>query len=312
MEVENVMSRSPVALFVYNRKDVLSELLGVLSSNPCSGDTILFVFSDGPKNDEDNQGVQEVRQLLKTVKGFKQINIINRKENYGLAKSIITGVDLVIRKYKSVIVLEDDLKISKNFLPYMNAALQEYEGNKNVNSISAFSLKTGIENANGEDVYFAGRPHSWGWGTWLNRWEKVDWNIDINSYLKDYSRKKMLCSWGRDFPTLLSKSARGKNDSWYTRFALNQMLKGTYTVYPYKSKVDNLGFGVNSTHCSVYNRNIVDFDTTELVDFKFSNNIVVDQRIQKRIMKYKSVFYRANTKILTILWKVGVLKQKER
>jgi|GEM_PF-4815558 len=48
----------------------------------------------------------------------------------GLASSIINGVSAVIANHKKVIVLEDDLVVSINFLDFMNQALQVYEQEK--------------------------------------------------------------------------------------------------------------------------------------------------------------------------------------
>ena len=49
----------PVALFVYNRDEILRRTLDCLKNN---GVELLYVFSDGPKdNDEDARKVQRVR-----------------------------------------------------------------------------------------------------------------------------------------------------------------------------------------------------------------------------------------------------------
>jgi hypothetical protein len=36
----------------------------------------LFIFSDGPKTEKDEQKVKEVRKYLKAIKGFKNIQIM--------------------------------------------------------------------------------------------------------------------------------------------------------------------------------------------------------------------------------------------
>jgi len=56
-----------------------------------------------------------------------------------LANSIIEGVTQVIREYGRVIVPEDDLLISPNFLTYMNQALNFYEKNSKVFSVAGYS-----------------------------------------------------------------------------------------------------------------------------------------------------------------------------
>lgn len=61
---------------------------------------------------------------------FKEITVVEPKEHQGLANSIIRGVSKVIKDYKKVIVLEDDLEVSYYFLEYMNQALQYYRKDK--------------------------------------------------------------------------------------------------------------------------------------------------------------------------------------
>lgn len=67
-----------------------------------------------------------VRSYLRTVQGFKSINIIESSINKGLARSIVEGVSQVVSQYGKVIVLEDDLITSPNFLHFMNQALDFY------------------------------------------------------------------------------------------------------------------------------------------------------------------------------------------
>ena len=61
------------------------------------------------------------------ISGFK--SVILRKSNYnkGLAQSVIEGVSEVLSTHKNIIVLEDDLITSRNFLNYMNQSLNYYE-----------------------------------------------------------------------------------------------------------------------------------------------------------------------------------------
>ena len=52
-------------------------------------------------------------------KSNDKIVVIERKDNWGLANSIIDGVTTIINKYGKIIVLEDDLVTSKYFLTFL-------------------------------------------------------------------------------------------------------------------------------------------------------------------------------------------------
>ena len=114
---------SPIIIFVFNRVKHLSMLIESLKNNREAKDSNLFIFSDGPKTDEDIRKVDQVRKYLKSLKGFKSIEVFEQKSNLGLSKSVINGVSKIINSEKKAIILEDDMVVSPNFLEYMNIGL---------------------------------------------------------------------------------------------------------------------------------------------------------------------------------------------
>ena len=130
------MNLAPVILFAYNRPGHLKKTLDALKNNLNADKSVLYVFSDAAKSEKDKPLVYQVRSILKNIVGFKDIIIRLHEENLGLAASVISGVTEVIKEHKKVIVLEDDLLTSHNFLCFMNQALVKYENNKNIFSIS--------------------------------------------------------------------------------------------------------------------------------------------------------------------------------
>ena len=112
---------APIALFVYNRPEHTRRTISYLQKNLLADESRLFIFSDAPKTEADKAKVDEVRQLIKEVTGFKSIKIIERKSNLGLAESIISGVTQLVNEYDKIIVFEDDLLSSPYTLQYFNA-----------------------------------------------------------------------------------------------------------------------------------------------------------------------------------------------
>src|SRR3990167_9660533 len=107
---------APIVLFVYNRLRHTRKTIEALKENYLAKDSDVFIFSDGPKNEIDKPGVEEVRNYVKTISGFRSVNVVEREKNLGLANSIISGVTEVVNKFGKVIVLEDDLVTSPYFL----------------------------------------------------------------------------------------------------------------------------------------------------------------------------------------------------
>ena len=181
-------SVAPIILFCYRRK--IDKLISSLKKNKEALKSNLFIFSDSFKSEIDKQDVIKVRQSIKNIRGFKSIKIFESKKNKGLANSIIDGVNLIINNYGKAIIIEDDLIVSKYFLNYMNRALDFYKNNKkDIWSISGYSPSLPCLKHYKQEIYLSLRSSSWGWATWLNRWNKVDWKVkDFNNLKKNKNK----------------------------------------------------------------------------------------------------------------------------
>ena len=123
------MNYAPIVVFGFNRPDALKNTIASLLRNEEAKDSDLFVFVDGPRDGKvgEKEKVEEVREYVKSIKGFKSLHYTFSDRNKGLANSIIKGVSKVINKFGRVIVLEDDLSVQPNFLAFMNQGLEKYE-----------------------------------------------------------------------------------------------------------------------------------------------------------------------------------------
>lgn len=244
------MKYAPVALFVYNRLDFVKLTLGALRLNKLAKKTILYIFSDGARIHEHTDKVKEVRTYLKSINPglFKSIEIIEWENNLGLANSIIKGIDHVFTKHTAIIVLEDDLLTTDDFLGFMNKCLQWYCNVKAVKSINAFSPWNDSAKT---DIYFQIRPFPWGWATWRDRWntERI-LKMDNYSNLTPQQMNEISKKCGRDIPRMLNRLLLGKNNSWYVRWTVDHYLEKKVALYPKYSKIQNIGFEANATNCN--------------------------------------------------------------
>jgi hypothetical protein len=232
---------SSIILFTYRR--IPDKTIESLLKNNLSKSSNLYIFSDGYKNEKDKKDVIEVRKYLKTISGFKKVEVIEAPKNKGLANSIIDGVTSIIETYEKVIVLEDDVIVSNDFLEYMNDALEFYKNNERIWSISGYTPNLESLKQYKYDVYLYGRGTSWAWGTWINRWNLIDWNInDWNKFKKNKALIMQFNSCGNDMFKMLELQMLGKLDSWAVRWDYNQFKNNMYTVFPRCSKAKNIGF----------------------------------------------------------------------
>jgi len=295
---------APIILFTYKRLDTLEITVTSLLENALAKESELFIFSDAARSEKDKKDVDLVRAFIRNINGFKKISIVEAETNKGLAKSIIEGVSQVLNTHDKAIVLEDDLQTSSNFLDFMNASLTRYEAFSEVFSISAYSFD--LENRDvSQDVYFLNRGWSWGWGTWKSRWVDLDWDLkNYSDFKKDSHQQKQFAKGGSDLLKMLDKQVNGNIDSWAIRWFYNQFQRGGLTLYPVKSKINNLGFGEDATHTTGSNKRYIPaFDNSSKKDFDFPEHVEIDVFFQKRFQKRMGIVARIRSKIETVLMK---------
>jgi len=244
-------SLAPIVLFVYNRPWHVQQTVASLRQCTLAEESHLYIFSDGPKNQSDTAKVAEVRKYIQRIEGFAKVEIREQSENRGLASSVIEGVSSVIQVHKKAIVLEDDLIFTPNFLAFMNDALSFYQQHPNIFSISGYVYPITIPPTFKEDILLLPRASSWGWATWLDRWEKADWQLlDYDQFIESKSSQKEFTAGGEDLLFMLIKQKKGLIDSWAIRWAYSHFKHQAFGLFPVKSKVQNIGNDNSGTHSS--------------------------------------------------------------
>lgn len=284
------MNYAPLVVFAYNRADKIKLVLEALNNNKYVEETDLFVFCDAsnPKKENDSIKVNEVKSYLEEFKSksnFKRIVVNYSIGHKGLAKSVISGVTNLVNQYGTVIVTEDDLVAHHNYLEYMNECLNKYRDNKEIWSISGYTypLKS---NANTADVYFTYRGSSWGYATWSDRWNTVDWTM------KDYStlafhpkRMHNLNLAGRDLWFMLRNQKKGNIDSWAVRWVFEQTRYKKLTVYPAKSFLHNIGTDGSGTHG-------VSYGVDKFADLSDIEYKLTEIRLKKDVLNEFAMHYK--------------------
>lgn len=205
---------APVVVFVYNRLEHTKNLLQSLEQCRLVTNTELFIFADAPAHKAHSrkkvEAVWEYLEQYNTKSHFKRVSIVKAKQHKGLAQSVISGISEIIVKYKNVIVLEDDLMVSRDFLEYMNKALAYYKKDKKIWSISGYTPPIPILRQYTQDVFMGYRGHSWGYATWLDRWKQVDWEVkDFKLFQYNIFARNRFNRGGNDLSTMLCIQMRG-------------------------------------------------------------------------------------------------------
>ncbi|MEJ7556763.1 MAG: glycosyltransferase [Pedobacter sp.] len=246
---------APIALFVYNRPQHTARTLKFLQQNELASESRLFIFSDGAKSETDRKLVEEVRALIKGTDGFKSVEIVQRKENMGLANSIIAGVTQLIKDYGQVVVFEDDLVSSPHTLTYFNEGLNRYRSEDRVMHIGAYMYDLKADGL--PQTFFYRAATSWGWATWDRAWKHFEPDIDKLMVQFDAAKRRSFSiEYTMNFWKQMQDFKKGKNNSWAIRWYASIFLKGGLTLNPSQSLVNNIGHdgsGIHSGINEIYN-----------------------------------------------------------
>ena len=288
------MKYAPIALFVYNRIAHTKEVLNSLKANDLTKKSTIYIFSDGPKNKNDINKIKLIRKYLKKINFFKKIIFKFRNNNLGLSKSLITGIDYVLNKEKKIIVLEDDTRVGKYFLNYMNDALNMYEKHNKVSSISGYVYPINTNQEKNETFFIRGAD-CWGWGTWKRAWStfEKDGEVLINKILKKKLSHDFNFSGSIDLVQMLQDQIDKKNDSWAVRWIASNYLQNKLILYPNKSLVQNIGNEGSGTHnlkTNRYNVNLFN-DKFKFKKIKIKENKKMRQKIEKFFYSFSRYYY---------------------
>ncbi len=249
------MKTAPIVLFCFNRPEHLKKTVEALQQNSLSAVSDFYIFSDGPRNQRDLPKVAAVREYLRGLSGFKSIQITERPQNIGLANSVIAGVTEVLQKHGRVIVMEDDLVCTNDYLDYMNQMLEAYKDVPSVFSVTGYLFPIYVPKSYQFDVCALPRASSWGWGTWLNRWEKANFDVpDFAEFMQNPVAKKRFVQGGEDMLAMLVKQRLGMIDSWAIRWCYTHFKYQANCLYPVRSKIQSIGIDGQGTNVRFTNR----------------------------------------------------------
>jgi hypothetical protein len=280
---------APIGVSTYARPEHLQQAIEALKNNHLASQSTLYVFSDAPRPG-DEERVAAVRKYLRTIDGFKEVNIVERTTN-GRVENSRGGINWLLDNFGKVIFHAEDVVTAPGFLTYMNSALDMYEDNERIFSVSGYSPPIKIPEDYLHDVFFLRRFNAWGFGTWKNRFDQVRY-ITPDEYERLVADKDRLRDFvnggGADMLEMLNEDAHGVIDAGDVKAMYAQFLSNQYTVYPRHSLTQNTGFDGSGEHCGAIDKHSVEL-WEKTSDFDFSCEIQPDEGILKANRKFRAL-----------------------
>jgi hypothetical protein len=298
------MKRTPLALFTYNRPAHTQAMLEAVAACHRLPECRVFIFSDGPKTNEQAKAVHATRAILQEWRDRLGAKIIEQTVNLGLARSIVDGVTKLCSEFGRVIVLEDDLVPARTFIHFMLSALDRYENDSQVAQISGYMFP--VQHAAAPDAFFLPYISSWGWATWERAWRLFEANPDISA-LRD---PELVFQFNHNGVTNHAKMLRnrmaGLNQSWAVLFYWAVFIHNKLTLYPRVSLVKNTGFDGTGVHHNqkltsrqklflnyekwLFKRTSWKLTWDGNTEFVWPEKVIVDHAAYSRITSYRKLY----------------------
>lgn len=275
----------PIAIFAFNRPDLLRRTLTALLANELADTAALTIFCDGPRHEQDEPATRAVRTLAQSVQGVADVEVVERPRNMGCAASIIDGLTEMFRLHERLIVIEDDIVTSPYTLRFLSEGLARYADNEKVFNIAAWTPPHIIRHLPAGypyDVYAIPRFNcSGGWASWRDRFQDIDWDVrDYQEFKNSPQLRKAFNVGGEDLSPMLDEQMQGKIDAWDIRADYARFKKNMLGINPVRSYALNIGMGsgTHTTTATTY----WDSDISLAVEHPcFINDVTVDSRFTR-------------------------------
>jgi hypothetical protein len=281
------MSLAPIGICTYTRLNHLIRTIDALKANTLARQSELYIFSDGP-NKGDEAKVQELRDYLLTITGFKKVHLRLQPENNRFENTSNAHIQLTATHGRSIF-MEDDIVTSPCFLEFMNAGLDRYESNKNIFSIGGYSPPIAFPKNHAHDIFFSQIFCPWGAGMWKDRFDMTSsaiaaWDPQFDKGLssklkyigKDLARRyKSLCRAGIKDTELMAKF-----DLVATVVMLQRQM---YSVLPRQTIIENIGLDGSGLNCHVNDARFIRQFDSDYRPTKFNDEPFLDPRIGREV-----------------------------
>ncbi len=286
------MELAPIAISTYSRINHLKQTIEALQKNTLAKESELYIFSDAPKK-SDEEIVVRIRQYAHSVTGFKKVHVIERKKN-GRINNNRGGMKQLLDKYGKCIFLEDDIVTAAGFLQFMNEALDYYENDNRIDFVSGYVIpRIKLKNYK-SDCFLLGRFESWGFGMWKRSLKnfryipKKKYDLICNNKKE---LRKLLRRTGEDAEFLIKKDYNREMDGGDIKAWFWQFVNNTYTVYPKRTLVKNIGNDGSGVHMDVTTK-WDNEDLWEQTTFHCQKNLQIERRTERMNYKFYKLSYR--------------------
>jgi len=238
----NNVNKMPILVIGYSRKAGIDNLLTSIDPKEVAS---IHLAIDG-SNSEDIRSTQKL--IVELVTRYCDRNSIPlrvwlRKDNLGVAVSIITALDWFFSEVPFGVILEDDLTLGADFFEFMRRGLVLLESDANLLMVSGDYFLGSSDSL--RPAFVTSYPLIWGWATNSQNWAQIRRGILSIRRLRSligFNRRKNYWRVGA------LRALRGQVDTWDLPFADYMISEKKFCLFPSANLVSNKGADTFAAH----------------------------------------------------------------
>lgn len=249
----------PVALIFFNRPDTFSKVFeAVAKARPSK----LFLIQDGARENrkDDEENVAKCREIVK-VDWECEVYEDYSDHNLGCGARVYSGITNAFKKVDRLVIIEDDIVISEDMLPFCAELLERYKDDQRIYSISCLN-----------HMWTYDSPYSYvfstrgggitGWATWKRIWDEMDYSIEcaddkyLLSKFRLFKRPKIDGKWWANKVEITRKAIKEgrKLSAWsYAYLFTTAFCQNRLRIVSTKNLITNIGLQGANTNASSIN-----------------------------------------------------------
>ena len=167
------MVKTPVLFETFARPDYALQVWDAIkTSKPRS----LYFYSNKARSDKPDEikRNEEIRSFVKEIDWDCDLHTWFREEYVDVYTSLKGAVDWVAKNEEAWIVLEEDVLPTTAFFSFCDQMIEYYKDDLRVWNVSGDNFLN--INPGGYDYIFSHYHWMYGWATWRDRWNAIDWD----------------------------------------------------------------------------------------------------------------------------------------
>ena len=241
------MATSPVLILGYNRP---SHIRRLITSLEVSAPPKIIFCVDGPRSKQDELLVNETRDAVSLISWTNDVECIFRESNFGLRNNIESAVTYAADKFGQVIVLEDDVEVGSQAIPFMEDCLIRFRDEPKIMHINGYNLVPPNHLGDGTcPIHYTRYIESYAWATWQSSWSLYDAGLNwaLQSTIAELANALESSIAAIRWRINFNDAATERISSWAYRWLASIWSQGGLAVGPNSNLVSYHG-QTNGTH----------------------------------------------------------------